>query len=175
MIKLFGWEKKAKTQLDSAREEELHWIKKTQILNMVKGISKYMKNLSQKFSDLRQALENLQLLDSCDYDDGYLRYIMSKVTRITQFRGSFICFSVGSLGLIYDIDISASEASELAEHIDCHYEAAAHSIKGVLVHVGGVDIIRGQFHRPFTPFPRLVPENFHWIDSIASWAMFVLF
>jgi len=26
--------------------------------------------------------------------------------------------------------------SELTEHIDCHHEAAAHSIKGVLIHVG---------------------------------------
>jgi len=85
MIKPFGWEKRSKAQ-----------------------ISKYVKNLSPKFSDLRQALENLQLLDSCDYDNGYLHYIVSKVTRVTQFRGSFICYSVGALGLIYDIDISAS-------------------------------------------------------------------
>jgi len=35
MIKLFGWEKKIKSQVEEKREEELKWYKKRQILGLV--------------------------------------------------------------------------------------------------------------------------------------------
>jgi hypothetical protein len=35
MIKLFGWEKKVKRQVEEKREEELLWYKKRQILGLV--------------------------------------------------------------------------------------------------------------------------------------------
>lgn len=35
MIKLFGWEKKIKAQVEEKRDEELHWYKKRQILGLV--------------------------------------------------------------------------------------------------------------------------------------------
>ena len=40
MIKLFGWEPKVKEEIAEKRNEELHWIKRRQFLDIINGIVK---------------------------------------------------------------------------------------------------------------------------------------
>lgn len=41
MIKLFGWEKKMDGKIAEKRQEELVWIRKRQMLDLVNGTLKY--------------------------------------------------------------------------------------------------------------------------------------
>jgi hypothetical protein len=50
MVKQFGWESRIKEQIDEAREEELRWLFRRKLLNLmnvcVNYISKYFLSLS---------------------------------------------------------------------------------------------------------------------------------
>jgi hypothetical protein len=42
MIKLFGWEKKMEEKVYEKRQEELVWIKKRQLVEMLSAVVKYV-------------------------------------------------------------------------------------------------------------------------------------
>lgn len=42
MVKLFGWESKIEQQVSEKRDEELFWIRRRQLLNLVYGNLKYV-------------------------------------------------------------------------------------------------------------------------------------
>ena len=42
MIKLFGWEPKVREEISDKREEELVWIKKRMILDLINGSTKWV-------------------------------------------------------------------------------------------------------------------------------------
>jgi hypothetical protein len=42
MVKLFGWEGKMNEKISKKREEELVWMWKRQVLNLTKGLLKYV-------------------------------------------------------------------------------------------------------------------------------------
>ena len=48
MIKLFGWESKVYKQIEGKRDEELHWIRKRTLLNLLNGNIKYASSLSKR-------------------------------------------------------------------------------------------------------------------------------
>lgn len=52
MIKLFGWEMKMQDRISEKREEELVWIWKRQLLDLVNGNIKYVYSPHDALNDI---------------------------------------------------------------------------------------------------------------------------
>ena len=96
MIKLFGWEPKIKEQIGQKRDEELVWIMKRQLLDLLNGNVKYVLCYSHT-SSLVILSNGEQLHHTCPDHGRHIRNIRE--------QSEFSCFSL-------------SDSSG-----DCHYEA----------------------------------------------------
>ncbi len=123
MVKLFGWEKKMDDKIAEKRDEELVWIKKRKMLDLLNGT---IKLFPFPFSELPLISLPYKLCDTDYYNDPYVRFLVSgPYSQNDVHLNSIQC----SYPLIYP------QAGN-SHSVDCHYEAEAERFESILQHVG---------------------------------------